>query len=159
MVWFETTSIWSYCENIIKIQLVLAVLEKIYNWFIFVRYGLVWFETTFIWSYCENFIKIWLVLTVLENIYSWFNFVRFGMVWYGLVWSGLVWDIIHPKLLWLFHQNPTCFACFREDWKLWVGWGGKQQSSLALKGAEQFLSTPFYVHGFFFEFWKYETLQ
>ena len=74
------------------------------------------------------------------------------MVWFGLVWFGLVWDIIHPKLLWLFHQNPTCFACFREDWKLWVGWGGKQQSSLALKGAEQFLSTPFYVHGFFSNF-------
>ena len=28
LVWLETTSIQSYCENFIKIQLVLAILEK-----------------------------------------------------------------------------------------------------------------------------------
>ena len=77
LVWFETTSIQSYYESFIKIQLVLAVLEKIYSWFSLVRfglvwyglvwYGLVWLETTSIQSYCENFIKIQLVLTDLEN--------------------------------------------------------------------------------------------
>ena len=46
------------------------------------------------------------------------------MVWFGMVWFGLVWDNIHPKLLWKFHQNPTCFDWFREDLKLSVGWGG-----------------------------------
>ena len=29
-----------------------------------------------------------------------------------------VWDIINPKLLWKFHQNPTCFDWIREDLKL-----------------------------------------
>ena len=43
MVWFEITSIQNYCESFIKIQLVLAVLEKIYSWFSLVCFGLVWF--------------------------------------------------------------------------------------------------------------------
>ena len=127
LVWLETTSIRSYYENFIKIQLVLAVLEKIYSWFSLVSfglvwyglvwfglvwYGLVWFETTSIRSYYESFIKIQLVLAVLEKIYTWFSLVRFGLVWFGLVG-----DNMHPKLLWKFHQNPTCFDWFREDLK------------------------------------------
>ena len=31
---------------------------------------------------------------------------------------GLVGDNIHPKLLWKFHQNPTCFGSFKEDLQL-----------------------------------------
>ena len=122
LVWLETTSIKSFYENFIKIQLVLAVLEKIYTWYSLVRfglvwYGLVWFETTPIQGYYESFIKIQRVLAVLEKNVSWFSLVRFGFVWFGLVW-----DNIHRKLLWKFHQNPTCFERFREDLKL--GWGG-----------------------------------
>ena len=121
MVWLETTSIQSYYENFIKIQLVLAVLEKIYSWFSLVRfglvwYGMVWFQTKSIQSYCENLIKIRLVLTDLEKIYSWFSLVRFGLVWYGLVWYGMVWSGLrqHPseavvKISQKFHSNPTCF--------------------------------------------------
>ena len=47
------------------------------------------------------------------------------MVWYGLVWSiwyGLVWDNLHLNALWKFHEDLTCFGCFREDLKLvWFG--------------------------------------
>ena len=55
MVWFETISIYRFCESFIKISLVLAVLEKIYSWFSLVRFGMVWF-----------------------------GMVWYGMVWYGL---------------------------------------------------------------------------
>ena len=75
LVWFETTSIKSYYESFIEIQLGFAFLKKIYSWFSLVRFGLVWyglfsFETTSIKSYCENFIKIRLVLIDLEKIES-----------------------------------------------------------------------------------------
>ena len=40
----------------------------------------------------------------------------------GLVWFGLVWDNNHQKILWKFHLDPTCFACFREYSELvWFG--------------------------------------
>ena len=39
-------------------------------------------------------------------------------VWFGSVWFGLVWGNIHLKLLWNFHQDPTCFGCFRKDIQL-----------------------------------------
>merc|ERR1712035_232404 len=48
LVWLETTSIQSYYENFIKIQLVLAVLEKIYSRFGLVWYGMVWYGM--VWS-------------------------------------------------------------------------------------------------------------
>ena len=35
-----------------------------------------------------------------------------------LVWFGSVWENIHLKLMWKFHQDPTCFGCFREDLEL-----------------------------------------
>ena len=44
LVLFETTFIWSFCENFIIIQLALAVLEKIYSWF-----GLRWHCSDIIW--------------------------------------------------------------------------------------------------------------
>ena len=119
-----------YLLNFIKIRLGLVVSEKIYSWFGKVMFGCVWFEKTSIWNFCEIFMKIWFVLAVLEKIYSWFGLVRFGMVWFGLVW-----DNIQLKLLWNFHQDPTCFGCFREDLQLvqfgmfWFGmvWYGLRQ--------------------------------
>ena len=60
---FETTSISSICENLIKIRLVWAILEKILSWF-----GLIKFETMSIWRFCEIFIKIRLFLDGLEKI-------------------------------------------------------------------------------------------
>ena len=44
----ELTSIKSFCESFIKIQLVMAVLEMIYSWFGMVWYGLVWYDL--VWS-------------------------------------------------------------------------------------------------------------
>ena len=42
-----------------------------------------------------------------------------------MVWYSMVWDNIHPKLLWKFHQNSTCFGCFREDLQFFVILGPK----------------------------------
>ena len=60
-----------------------------------------------------NFSTIWISC----NLYS-FNlrgdiFLRIWKVWYGLVW-----DHINLKLVWKFHQDPTCIGCFREDLEL-----------------------------------------
>ena len=84
LVWFETTSIKSYYESFIKIQLVLAVLEKIYSWFSLVRFGLVWlgmvwFETTSIWSY-----GLWKFHQNL-TCFDWFREdLKLGVVWCDL---------------------------------------------------------------------------
>ena len=40
----------------------------------------------------------------------------------SMVWFSYVWDNVHLKLPWKFHQDLTCFGCFREDLKLvWFG--------------------------------------
>ena len=57
-----------------------------------------------------------------RSILFWLFLEKIGIVWFGLVWLGSVWDNIHLKLLWKFHQDPTCFRCFREDLELvWIG--------------------------------------
>ena len=56
------------------------------------------------------------------QVFSW----SLGGHWYS--WWTWIWcqmgANIHQKLLWKFHQDPTCFDCFRVDFELGVGWGG-----------------------------------
>jgi len=46
-----------------------------------------------------------------------------GHSWWTWRWCQMGANI-HQKLLWKFHQDPTCFGCLREDFELWVGGGG-----------------------------------
>ena len=59
------------------------------------------------------------------QVFSW----SLGGHWYS--WWTWIWcqmgANIHQKLLWKFHQDPTCFGWFRDDLELWVvgwWWGG-----------------------------------
>ena len=56
------------------------------------------------------------------QVFSW----SLGGHWYS--WWTWIWcqmgANIHQKLLWKFHQDPTCFGWFRDDLELQVGWGG-----------------------------------
>ena len=55
-----------------------------------------------------------------------YGILWYFMVWYGMVWYGMIWSNLrqHPSDATVkIHQNPTCFDCFREELKLWLGWG------------------------------------
>ena len=77
------------------------------------------------------------------------------MVWFGMVWFGLFWDNFHQDPtcfgcfkddLQLVYQNPTCFDWFREDLKLvqidkvWFGmvWFGMVWDNIHLKLLKKF---------------------
>ena len=45
-----------------------------------------------------------------------------GHSWWTWRWCQMGANI-HQKLLWKFHQDPTCFGCFKEDFELLVKWG------------------------------------
>ena len=93
----------------------------------------------FWWKYFINvfFINLFLVLTLIMLKFvktSTINLMTRGFddltlshlwnkMWQwqdGMVWFSYVWDNIHLKLVWKFHQDLTCFGCFREDLELGV---------------------------------------
>ena len=101
MVWFDTTSIWSFCESFIKIWLVLA-------WYCLVWFGLVWLclvsdniHLNLLWKFhqyptCFGCFREDLVLVWYGMV--WFGMVRFGLAFYGFLWFlwiycwfGMVW--------------------------------------------------------------------
>ena len=69
------------------------------------------------------------------QVFSW----SLGGHWYS--WWTWIWcqmgANIHQKLLWKFHQDPTCFDCFRVDFELGLGWGGGGGLNLVKPWAKQ----------------------
>ena len=107
-------------------------------------FGLVWDKVHLkvLWKFHQDLICfVWF----REELVS---LVCYGLDWYGLrqhpsdssvkvswrsnfsfaglekikSWDGFDWNNIHLKVLWKFHQDLTCFGCFRDDLELvWYG--------------------------------------
>ena len=86
LVWFETISMWRFCESFIKIWFVLDGFREdlVLVWFGMVRFGLRQHPS-------EAFVKF----SSRSNLF-WMFWRRFtvGLVWYSLVWSSLR---LHPS--------------------------------------------------------------